>query len=37
MTTSLVWEYRWASDRGAHTMPHPDELRQERAKHAYEQ
>lgn len=21
------WEYRWASERGAHSMPHPDELR----------
>lgn len=21
------WEYRWASERGVHSMPHPDELR----------
>lgn len=23
----MTLEYRWASESGAHTMPHPDELR----------
>ncbi len=23
----LIGEFRWASETGAHSMPHPDELR----------